>query len=80
MAHTEMPGGVDWCRVIDDLQKTSMNTRQIASKVFVSHATILAWKKGTQPRHSDGERLLALWWQVTDKTRGNLPAVCRLQS
>ena len=64
---------VDWFRVIADLTRRGLSTRSIGDEIAVPPATLLGWKQGAQPRHVDGERLIALWLRMMDKPRDELP-------
>lgn len=55
------PRAINWFRVIVDLGRMRWTYRAIADAVGVSKSTIVNWADGAEPRHGDGERLLALW-------------------
>lgn len=63
----------DWFRVLADLSKHRIGNRTVARRVHVSKGTVSNWKRGTEPRHSDGERLIALWCEITSQPRAKLP-------
>ncbi|HHU0698741.1 MULTISPECIES: hypothetical protein [Serratia] len=65
----------DWFRVITDINRTRMATQSIAEELGVSKSAVLGWKSGSEPRHGDGEALIALWCQATGSDRSNLPTV-----
>ena len=53
---------VDWWRVIDDLNKAGLGFRGIAQQTQIPLATLAGYKNlNVEPKHADGERLLALW-------------------
>lgn len=54
----------DWWQVIQDLQMHGMTIGGIAEITFIPKATIMGYKnQGAEPKHADGERLIALWRQ-----------------
>lgn len=65
----------DWFTVISDLRKRGMTAQAVADSIESAKSTVLGWKTGAQPKHSDGERLIALWMRMTDQTRDQLPTV-----
>ncbi|MGM0512975.1 MAG: hypothetical protein ACQER3_09855 [Pseudomonadota bacterium] len=65
----------EWFRVITDLNRRSLSTQEIAKELGVSKSAVLGWKTGSEPRHGDGEALIALWCQVTGKAREVVPTV-----
>ncbi|AMR77258.1 hypothetical protein [Cupriavidus nantongensis] len=65
---------VDWHALLIQLQRAGQSTSKIAAGSNVSRSTFLGWKNhGAQPRHPDGERMIAFWSQVTGKNRADLP-------
>lgn len=64
---------VDWFRVIADLARKGVGRRTIARRIHVAQGTAQGWKQGAEPRHSDGERLIALWCETTGQPREALP-------
>lgn len=66
---------IDWFRVIYDLNKNGYSTRAIAKKINLPYPTTNGWKHGAEPKHSDGEKLIKLWIEVTGQCRENLPPV-----
>lgn len=68
---------IDWFRVITDLERASYSHTSIASVCGVAKRTIGGWKQGSEPRYSDGDRLLLLWSAVTRKGREAAPMVGR---
>lgn len=65
----------DWFRVLADLQRCRLHTRAVARRLGVGKTTVHGWKSGSEPRHSDGERLIALWCQSMNQPRDQVP-VC----
>lgn len=63
----------DWFRVLADLSRHRFGNRTVARRVCVSKGTVSNWKAGAEPRHSDGERLIALWCEVTGQPRELVP-------
>lgn len=67
-------GSVDWWRVIVDLERHSYTHGTIAAAVGVGRGTVHGWKVlNAEPRHSDGQRILALWAAVTHKDASLAP-------
>ena len=66
---------VDWFRVLTDLHYRGLRSQVIADRIGVARSTILGWKQGAEPKHADGELLLALWMHVTERARGDLSMV-----
>ena len=73
------PGDVvNWFRVIVDLTTIGgVTLRQIAHAMQIPKATIINWKNGAEPRHSDGERLIAFWCGHLGRERNELPVLSR---
>lgn len=63
MTYTIPPGHrCDWWRVIQDLQMHGMSMEAIAEITFIPKSTLMGYKnQDAEPKHADGERLLALW-------------------
>jgi len=65
---------VDWFRVLADLQHLGLTNLDVSQRLNIPNRTVGGWKnEGAEPRHSDGEALLALWREVTGKTRDGHP-------
>jgi hypothetical protein len=65
--------GVDWFRVITDLASAGLRLRGIADAIDVPTATLIGWKQGAEPKHIDGDRLIALWMTETGQARDAVP-------
>lgn len=64
----------DWFRILADLSRKGIGNRGVARRVSVAKTTVIGWKShGYEPRHSDGERLIALWCEVTGHARDAVP-------
>ncbi|WP_223621185.1 hypothetical protein [Lysobacter sp. ESA13C] len=64
----------DWFRVLTDLNRSGLGNRAVARRLKVPKTRILGWKTDDhEPRHSDGERLIALWVEVTGHAREDVP-------
>jgi hypothetical protein len=69
-------GSIDWFRVIADLNGSGYTYPSIAASVGgVSKNTIRNWRDGSAPRFDEGERLIALWAQVTAKSQETVPRI-----
>jgi hypothetical protein len=67
-------GSIDWWRVIVDLERHSYTHGSIAAAVGVARGTVHGWKVlHAEPRHSDGQRILALWSAVTKQDSSAAP-------
>lgn len=64
---------VDWFRIIDDLKRQGVSLYGIEAAIGVSPQKLCGYKQGSEPRHNDGELLLGLWCQVTNKGREAAP-------
>ena len=68
--------GVDWVRVISNLQQAELSLSTIAERCFVSKGSITAYGSEDmrqRPEHSTGERLIALWCETLAYERDALP-------
>lgn len=73
---TDQRWGVDWVRVIANLQATGMSLQGIADAALVSKSQVIAYgseEMRQRPEHSTGERLIALWCQRLAYKREALP-------
>lgn len=70
--------GIDWFRIIADLRHEGFSLRDIHEHTDIPHPTLLAWGQGTEPRHNNGERLLAFWAAATGKSRDDAPLCDRM--
>lgn len=66
---------VDWFRVLADLRRLGWSSARVASQIDMPRSTIDGWKAGAVPRYSPGERLVALWVEVTGNARDDVPRV-----
>lgn len=64
---------LDWFRIIDDLKRQGVSLYGIEVAIGVSVDKLFNYKRGGEPRHSDGEKLLRLWAQVTGKATDAAP-------
>lgn len=65
---------VDWFRITAELQGKGYSLANISAAIDVPKSTILGWRSlDAEPRHADGERLIALWGQVLQLPREALP-------
>lgn len=75
MPHAATENRIDWFQVIADLGRLGVPSQMIADSVGVAKSTLLGWKQGAEPKHGDGERLIAFWCRVTERQREALPSV-----
>ncbi len=65
---------VDWWAVLHELNRLGITVAAAAHQIGVPKATVLGWKNaGAEPRHADGEALVALWSRVTNKPADAVP-------
>lgn len=79
---------IDWPRLLGDLAwlygepdptnpvllRITLGTPTLAERLLVSRSTLYRWlEEGAEPRHSDGEMLIAKWEAATGKGRQYLP-------
>lgn len=62
-----------WFRVFVDLKMKQWSPQRIEKELDIARSTMLGWRAGASPKHEDGELLIALWQEVTGKTRESLP-------
>lgn len=68
--------GVDWVRVIANLQASGMSLQAIADAAMVSKPSVIAYGSEDmrqRPEHSTGERLIAIWCEKLGYKRDALP-------
>lgn len=66
--------GVSWWHVIVQIERCGYTHAQIAAAIGGARTTVQDWKnKDAEPRHEDGERLIALWRVVTGLPREEVP-------
>lgn len=68
--------GVDWVRVIANLQTAGLSLQGIADAATCSKSQVIAYgseEMRQRPEHSTGERLIALWCQRLGYEREALP-------
>lgn len=69
---------VDWPRLVSDLQGAGHSLDAIGKSIGANKGRVKAWVLiEAQPRHDDGERLLALWCKVLTRLRTDAPVVSR---
>jgi hypothetical protein len=63
VTYTMAPGQCcDWWRVIQDLHMHGLTLVAIAEATYIPKSTLHGYKNlGVEPKHADGERLIALW-------------------
>src|SRR3546814_1777891 len=66
---------VDWFRVLVDLRRLGWTSARVAGEIDMPRTTVDGWKAGAVPRYDPGERLVALWVEVTGNARGDVPRV-----
>ena len=70
--------GVQWRRVIVDLEERGWSHGGIACTLGVSRTAILSWKNSSvEPLHQKGERLILLWCALMAAKREDVPRAQR---
>lgn len=64
---------VDWFRVLTDLQRAGYSLATLQELTGISRSTLGRYRCGAEPRHADGEQLLAFWCQVQGRERYEAP-------
>ncbi|MEM5429389.1 hypothetical protein [Cupriavidus oxalaticus] len=65
---------VDWNALFLQLQREGYSTPDIEHFTGIPRGTFMGWKNsGAQPRHPEGERMIAFWAQATSLARDALP-------
>ena len=73
-----MKARVDWTVVLFDIYRKYRSWFAISEIVDCSHGSLYGWRdKSHEPRHSTGERILALWSQVTGKSEAEVPRLAK---
>lgn len=70
---------IEWFKVLVELQNHNLPVESVAKHIEVAKSTVLGWKQGAEPRHGDGELLLALWEHVTGRSRTTAPRITPLE-
>jgi hypothetical protein len=50
----------DWPQIIADIESAGVSIYKISMMLHRQYGTVAAWKRGSQPRHYDGELLLEI--------------------
>src|SRR3546814_16462590 len=66
---------VGWFRGLVDLRRLGWTSARVAGESDMPRTTVDGWKAGAVPRYDPGERLVALWVEVTGNARGDVPRV-----
>lgn len=77
---------IDWAKLLDDIayllgepvthnpeQRAPVSSRRLADSLQVARGTLQGWMDGSEPRHSDGEAVIAHWCRLTGKARTFVP-------
>lgn len=77
---------IDWPKVLEDiayllgdplpaneLLRAPVSQERLAHHLGFPRGTLRNWIDGSEPRHSDGEQLLAHWCRLTSKARTFVP-------
>lgn len=66
---------VDWFTLIWALIRSGHTLVAISERTGISHSTLRGYVDGSLPPHWRGELLVALWCEVFDKPRDDLPLI-----
>lgn len=72
------PPPIDWNAVFLALRNEGYTTHDVGSLTGIPRSTIVSWMAGHEPRHQDGETIIAFWGEVTQLPRESLPQRSRL--
>lgn len=64
---------VDWETLLDTLRRHGFSLYAIEHQIGISREQLRHYRNGATPRHTDGERVIAFWMQITSCTRDQLP-------
>lgn len=64
---------IDWWRLLADLRGAGHHLKAVAASLSVPRQTVSAWQYGAEPSHSDGERLIEHWAEITGRHREDAP-------
>ncbi|OWY35287.1 hypothetical protein [Herbaspirillum aquaticum] len=69
---------IDWFQLLLDIQRRGYTLQTLAAAVDIPRTTLIGWRDlDATPRHPDGERVIALWCQVTGQNRDQIPRIAR---
>ena len=84
---------VDWPSLLSDIAyllgdphpanrdvRIPCGERSLATHIGVSRGAVQGWYTGSEPKHADGERLIARWCLLTGKARTFVPTERRTLS
>ena len=71
---------VDWFALMTDLHVAGFSGYDVADQTDIPRTTLLDWKRGSEPRHADGERLICFWVAATGQPRDSVPMAQDLPS
>jgi len=87
-----MTDRTDWPKILGDIAyllgepnarnpqlRDPISSYQLADALHVPRGTLRGWMDGSEPKHTDGERLLERWCALTGRSRSFAP-VCRVLS
>jgi hypothetical protein len=77
----------DWERILDDIAwllgeapdpanayvRIPCSAQSLAAFLSTPRKTMLGWRAGSQPKHADGEMLIAQWCRLAGKGREFVP-------
>ena len=66
---------IDWFQVINDLGRRGFPSQLIADFDRRREVDLARLEAGAEPKHGDGERLIAFWCRVMERQREALPLV-----
>jgi hypothetical protein len=68
---------IDWFRIIVDIRRNGHTYLTIAATIGTVKSNVRNIANGTAPRYEFGERLIAMWAELTGKSPENAPRVSR---
>lgn len=64
---------VDWFAIFSGLLRRGITLALVSQQTKVPTGTLQGWKQGAEPKHADGERIIAFYLQVTGESREKVP-------
>ncbi|ANA34460.1 hypothetical protein LMG18090_04037 [Ralstonia mannitolilytica] len=66
---------IDWFRVFVQLKDEGYSLNDVSHFTDIPKSTLIGWKNGAEPKHSQGVCLLTFWAQATGHGSDEAPKV-----
>jgi len=64
----------DWAAMLGEMRRLGVGIDSLGRHLGMPRTTLQHYAyMGGQPKHAEGERLIAFWCQLTERTRAELP-------